>query len=116
MTEKKIDLKTVGKNIRYYRKQNNLSQDRLAEKSELSSNYIGQIELGNKQPSLESLIKIANALQVSSDLLLSDLIEKSHSGTTSILYNKISHLSSEKQKFIYIILDTMVHEMENDIR
>lgn len=115
MAKNKIDLTAVGKNIRYYRKQNNISQDRLAELSELSSNYIGQIELGNKQPSLESLIRIANALHVSSDLLLSDLIEKSHSGTTSILYDKISHLPMDKQKFIYVILDTMVHEIENDI-
>ena len=52
-----------------------LRQEDLAEKTDLTTNYIGMVERGEKIPSLETFIKIVNALGVSSDMVLTDVLE-----------------------------------------
>ena len=49
-----------------------MKQEELAELAELSVNYISAIERGVKCPSLDAFVRIANALEVSSDELLRD--------------------------------------------
>lgn len=51
-------------NIKFYRTQNNLSQQELAEKCETATNYISEIETGRKFPSIEMIEKISNVLNV----------------------------------------------------
>jgi len=63
-----MQLDTIGKNIRKYRLMKKFRQEDLAEKAGLTTNYIGMVERGEKIPSLETFIKILNALEVSSDM------------------------------------------------
>lgn len=65
-----IDYKDIGARVRFYRSQNNLSQEDLAEVSKLSRVHISCIERGERIPSLEAIINIANALNISLDELL----------------------------------------------
>lgn len=62
MIEIKALRRVVGKNIRLLRKAKGWSQEELAEKADLSYKFIGEIERGSVNPSLDSLIKISNAL------------------------------------------------------
>ena len=58
-------IKTIFvQNLRKYRKQRKISQMLLAEKCGTSTAYIGQIEIGNRFPSLEMIEKISVALQI----------------------------------------------------
>ncbi len=57
----------AGKRIRFFREQDGLTQAELAEKTGLSDNFIGLIERGIKHPTLETLNKIAEALEVRLD-------------------------------------------------
>lgn len=52
----------IGKVIAARRKEQNISQEKLAEKAEMSQGYISSIERGKEKPSLELLEKIATAL------------------------------------------------------
>ena len=54
----------VGQHIRAYRKQAGLSQEQLAEKSSLSYKYLGEVERGYVNVSLDSLMRITKALKV----------------------------------------------------
>jgi transcriptional regulator with XRE-family HTH domain len=54
----------VGQNIHNYRKQACLSQEQLAEKADLSYKYVGEVERGQENISLDALSRIANALKV----------------------------------------------------
>jgi transcriptional regulator with XRE-family HTH domain len=56
-------------NLRDYRKERGISQALLAEKCKTSTSYIGQIEIGNRFPSLEMIEKMAVALQIKPYLL-----------------------------------------------
>lgn len=52
-----MKLDTIGKNIRKFRLARKLRQEDLAEKTDLTTNYIGMVERGEKIPSLETFIK-----------------------------------------------------------
>lgn len=108
-----MNLQSIGKNLKLYRKQKHMTQDIVAERAGLSKNYISQIELGLKKPSVETLIRLANAIGVSSDLILADLIDESFPAKVSALNEKIKDLPKEDQKFILNILDCIIHELNN---
>ena len=62
--------KTFKSNLKYYRKQMGISQERLAELSGLSANYIGEIERSNRKVTLDTIEKIAKGLRIDPALLL----------------------------------------------
>ena len=64
--------KMVGQRIRNYRLTQGLSQEKLAELSGCHPTYIGQLERGEKNATLESIEKVATALKIS----LSELFQK----------------------------------------
>lgn len=63
-------LKVFGQNIKKHRDGLKLSQEKLAEKSGLDPTYISGIERGVRNPSLLSIIRIADALETDSSNLL----------------------------------------------
>ena len=66
----------VGQRIRNYRIQAGLSQEKLAELASYHPTYIGQLERGEKNATLESIERVASALNVP----LSKLFEKLEPG------------------------------------
>ena len=58
----KSDLKKLGKNIKYLRKSNSLSQEKLAELINRSRNYVGMIERAEVNTPVDTLFDIAKAL------------------------------------------------------
>jgi transcriptional regulator with XRE-family HTH domain len=65
-----MDLKqTFVKNLKEYRKEKGISQMKLAELCNSSTSYIGQIEIGNKFPSIDMVEKMAGALRIPPHLL-----------------------------------------------
>jgi transcriptional regulator with XRE-family HTH domain len=65
----------IGRNIRALRKSRGWSQEVLGENADLSYKFVGEIERGAVNPSLDSLRKIANALTVEiAELFLTEKI------------------------------------------
>jgi len=54
----------LGEAIRAQRKRKRWSQERLAERADLSTVFISRVERGKESPSLDSLVKIARALGI----------------------------------------------------
>lgn len=67
-----IDYIALGKRIREARKNRNMTQEKLGELCGLSSAHIGHIERGTRVPSLETVFRISQELNVSLDYLLFD--------------------------------------------
>ena len=101
-------LDTIGKNIKKFRLEKKLRQEDLAEKTELSSNYIGMVERGEKIPSLETFVKILNALEISADMVLNDVVDTAYIVKHSLIDDKLSNLSSEDKDRIYDVIDTLI--------
>ena len=54
----------IGKNIRYFRKRANMTQEKLGFEAELGQKYISELESGKKMPTMRTLEKIAEALEI----------------------------------------------------
>ena len=65
-----MDYIALGKNIKTERKKQKLTQEKLSEKASLSSVFLSQIENGKGIPSLETLVNISLALNVSLDYIV----------------------------------------------
>lgn len=103
-----MKLDTIGKNIRKFREIKKLRQEDLAEKTDLTTNYIGMIERGEKIPSLETFINILNSLGVSADMALSDVLDNGYTVKDSLLNEKLEKLVPEDRNRIYEVIDTMM--------
>ncbi len=102
---------SIGKKIRFYRESKKWTQEVFAEKIGLSLTYVGMIERGEKIPKLETFIRIANTLNVSADVLLSDVLETGYQIKTSLLSEKISKLSAEEREKVYAVVDAMINNI-----
>ncbi len=87
---------TIGQRIKELRVARNMSQSLLSEKVDLSPTYISYIESGMKCMSLETLLKIANALDVTADTIFADCFD--------------NHASISKYEFIDIMDDCSLYE------
>lgn len=103
-----MKLDTIGKNIKKFREIKKLRQEDLAEKTDLTTNYIGMIERGEKIPSLETFINILNSLGVSADMVLSDVLDNGYKVKDSLLNEKLEKLVPEDRNRIYEVIDTMM--------
>lgn len=74
----------IGKNIRHYRKANNLTQEQLAEKVGVSTSFCANIERGGRSMSIQVLTKFAQALRVSVDSLVLEPNEMENSHAENI--------------------------------
>ena len=62
--------------IREFRQAIGLSQDQLADRMDISTPYISMLESGKRYPSIETLIRIALALQVRPGEMLDRIAEQ----------------------------------------
>ncbi len=95
-----MDFKLLGKRIRDERLLQRLTLEKLAEKTDKSINFIGQIERGEAKPSLETLIDIANALNVTVDTLLSDNLNITNQSTSGQIYALLQEIDENGKLFL----------------
>ena len=99
--------KAVGQRIRNYRTKKGLSQEKLAELSGCHPTYIGQLERGEKNATLESIERITAALGISLSKLFEKLDNQEDGGEKDIplaCYEFLSAKSKEEQEQLYKIL------------
>ena len=100
-----IDYIEIGKRVRYYRLKRNYTQEKLAFEIQSSAAYVSNVERARKKPSLQKLLQIAQALEVSVSELVSvspdstDGMEKTspdRKRLVNTLYEIISILENDK--------------------
>ena len=62
-------MRTIGKNIRYYRKLRGYRQEKLAEMADINDKLVGFYETGKRISPVINLVAIAKALEVTMDEL-----------------------------------------------
>ncbi len=109
-----MDYTALGKRIRHERKRLNYTQEMIAEKVDLSDAYIGQIERGERNLSLESLIKLSNELGVTVDYLLHDSIQlaKEEDHYFSQIRQVLHQRSAEEQRMALDVLKVMFNHVD----
>ncbi|WP_299081248.1 helix-turn-helix transcriptional regulator [uncultured Paraglaciecola sp.] len=96
-----------------HRKEQGLTQQALADASELHITQVRRYELGEAQPTLEALIKLAKALHVSLDELVFDDRDRGPSNDRLVfLFEAIEQLKKDEQSVIRELLEGMVFKYQ----
>lgn len=90
----------LGRRIREERQKLNLTQEKLSEAINVSTTYIGQIERGERCPTLDTLIKICNSLGVSIDYLLHDSVFPSSTTLMNLWIQLTQDLTEDEKKMV----------------
>lgn len=84
----------LGQRIRFFRKRKGISQEQLSKLADLHPTYIGQIERGEKNASIETIYKIAQGLQIPIVQLLEKIEEYPQNAPISLNMNHVSSSST----------------------
>ena len=95
-----IDYESIGRRIKYYRAERQLSQEALADAVHATSVYISYIESGSRAPSLETLLNVANALDVSADDLLTDNLKHSSSPVSTEIHDLLLDCNPDEKTIL----------------
>ena len=85
MNDISLDYDLIAKRIRQYRHSLSWTQEELATHVGVSTTFIGQLERGEKKPSLETVVRLCKTLGVSVDAL----VLGSTLGKTEALYDEL---------------------------
>lgn len=102
----------LGRRIREERRKLNLTQEKLSETIDVSTTYIGQIERGERCPTLDTLLKLSNALGVSIDYLLHESLDTT-SNTLSDLWVQMTRDLSDSDKEMIIEVVKVIKNHRN---
>ncbi|MGN1442232.1 MAG: helix-turn-helix domain-containing protein [Acutalibacteraceae bacterium] len=98
-----INFKAIGQRIKRERKVSGLTQEKLAEMLEISTEHLSRIETGSYRPSLLLIEKISEIFNIDeSELMFGSLSDKRASKE---LIDKIDTLSNKKKSAVSLIID-----------
>ena len=101
--------KIIGDRIRAYRNQKGWSQVYLAEKADVHHTYIGQLERGEKNATIESISKIAGTLGVSLSSLFENIsVEQQEDNLPAQCYALLQEQPVNDQKVLAEILAALI--------
>ena len=102
MADAELCLKEIGQRIIERRKKLGMTQEALAEKADVTAQFVSYAEAGKRAMRPENLLKIAAALEVSADYLLTgDIIDKD----LLILSDKMRKLTPSQIRILENIID-----------
>ncbi len=94
----------LGKRIREERRRLNMTQADLADAIDVSPAYVGQIERGEKNATLDKMIKIASSLQVTLDYLLQDYVEDDDDNISRLILQFLHNKTTQEKEMAYRML------------
>ena len=103
-----MDIVDFGKRVKQKRIESNLTQEELAEKTDLSVGYIGMIERGKRLPSLDTFVIIADELNATADELLSNSIKKAYQSRLHKSEEKLERLDRKEARKVCSVLDVLL--------
>lgn len=104
-----MDYKKLGKRIKEERLKKNLTQERLAESINLTGVYISHIENASTKPSLETVVNLSNALNVTPDFLLFDSLYKSKEYLNDEIAKLLKQCSNDELKLVVRLIEAVIN-------
>ena len=102
MSENELLLQQIGKRIIERRKKLGLTQEALAEKGDMTTQFVSYAESGKRAMRPENLLKISSALGVSADYILTgEIVDKDY----LLLSDKVRKLTPSQLRLIENIVD-----------
>lgn len=105
-----IDYCLLGKRLASARKNRNMTQEALAERTGLTNNFISNIETGRSIPSLETVSKLCDALNITPNDLLLGASTKSEQYMQDELWEDIKKCTPSQKRLLHTILKAILTE------
>jgi transcriptional regulator with XRE-family HTH domain len=102
---------TIGEHILILRKKHNLSQAALGKKVDTSGDIIGRYERDIMMPSIEVIMKIADALNVSIDFLVGKTTLELDNNVLKRV-EEVSKLNNEEKDKIFMVIDALIRDFK----
>lgn len=99
-----MDYKAVGKRIRQQRIKLDLTQSQAAELADISEKYYANVERGANKARLEIYFKIAQALNISLDSLVSDDCSENSMAYMNYIISEVKHFSSAQKEMLHDLI------------
>nr|DAQ63012.1 MAG TPA: Helix-turn-helix XRE-family like protein [Caudoviricetes sp.] len=109
-----IDHKQIGNRIKEVREQNDYSQAKLAEETDLSVSYISHIENAKRKASLESIVRIVNVLGITVDELLAGVQLHNPTDYQTDIDLLMAECSPDEKRFIFELVKTSIDIMRRN--
>lgn len=109
-----MDKSTLGKKLRQIRAEKGYTQQSLAEKAGIGNVYLGEIERGLKMPSLNSFIRIIEALDVSADYILREELSSGKEYIYDEITQKMQNLTPKQRKTASDILNAYLQNLQTE--
>ena len=110
--------KSIGSKIKLARTRTNYTQEKLAEKLQLSTRYISQLERGIAFGSATTIVNLCKALNISSDFLFDDLIGADNACFNDFVNDKFLEsymkLNDYNKMIIEVLTNQLVKLQENE--
>jgi transcriptional regulator with XRE-family HTH domain len=107
-----IDYRKIGTRIKTARELKKLTQEQLAEITGLTNNYISNIERSRSKPSIKTLIKLCNALDVTPDNILLDSVYVSKEHLADEIAIKLNKCSKENYHLVSDFISLLLERQE----
>lgn len=108
----------IGKKIKLARARNNYTQELLAEKLQLSTRYISQLERGIAFGSATTLVNLCNALGIDADFLFDELVTDELSEQSRALddnfFNNYMQLNFYHRKIVNALVSDLLKMQAHD--
>lgn len=103
-----MDMAKVGKRIKEKRVAMDMTQEQLAERTDLRAAYVGMLERGKRTPSLESFIAISDELGTTTDELLFGIAKKAYVTRLADYEDKLANLRGSEADKVFGVLDILL--------
>jgi len=104
-----VDLKEmIGSRIQQIRNKKRITQDHLAEKVGISSKYLSSIERGKENPTLNTILKLAQSLDVMPDEFFTQLAIEDPAKRKSMIIEMLDEADEDQLKIVYKVMSVMM--------
>jgi transcriptional regulator with XRE-family HTH domain len=105
-----VDTKQMlGTRIKNIRNKKGLTQEQLSEKMEINPKYLSSIERGNENPTLNTLIKLSESLEVDSGEIFTHLQIEDPGERKFMITSLLDQADDEQLKLIFKVLSAILH-------
>lgn len=102
----------VGERIIKLRKDNNWSQNELAQKVGSSRIMVGKYERNESSPSVDVIVRFAKAFDVSVDFLLGESVNASYDKETIKRIEELEQLPQQEKNKVFEYIDLIVRDFK----
>ena len=107
-----MDKVELGAKIREVRKECGYTQEKLAEMADIGTMYLGEIERGEKMPSLKIFIQLIESMNVSADYILRNELSSGKEYVFDEITKKLDKLTPKQRKAARDILDAYISNLD----